>query len=365
DTPARISGDEFAVLLASPTTPGDPVTVVNRTLATAAATPLRFPTGTVTIRASAGVAGGAGDDPEDVLHRADIALYHAKRAGTHGVILYRPGMLDQRADDAALGDDLDHAVTDGQLAVLFQPMVDLRDGHPGGVEALVRWRHPTRGLVSPLTFIPVAERTGAITAIGLYVLEQACRAVHSWQADLPDRRSCYASVNVAPRQLQERTLVDDVLAILDRTGLPPTDLVLEVTESALVDGDPAIPTLAALRRHGIRIAVDDFGTGYSSLHYLARLPVDILKIDRSFVAELDDTPAGAAITEAIIRLSQALHLTTVAEGIETPAQATELTRLGCHTGQGYLYTRPLPADDARRYLTTGITPPAAGRPPRH
>jgi diguanylate cyclase len=237
-------------------------------------------------------------------------------------------------------------------------MFGLDTGRPLAVEALVRWEHPVHGTISPVEFIPVAERTGAITAIGLHVLEDACRRVRDWQRLLG--APFYASVNLSPRQLQEPTLVADVLGVLSSTGLAARDLVLEVTESAVVDEAVAIPALKALREHGIRIAIDDFGTGYSSLHYLTRLPVDILKIDRSFVNELDGTPEGSAVTEAVIRLSQALHLRTVAEGIETGAQADELLLLGCDTGQGYLYARPMPADAVESLLTRSLTPTTGG-----
>jgi EAL domain-containing protein (putative c-di-GMP-specific phosphodiesterase class I) len=250
-------------------------------------------------------------------------------------------MVDRRALDAALAEELAGAAGRGELRVHYQPIVDIGTGTPSGFEALVRWQHPTRGLVPPLDFIPVAERTGLIYDIGLHVLDQACR-------DMVDVRQ-YISVNLSPRQLQRDTLIHDVLAVVRRTGIAPDRLVLEVTESAIVD-DSAIGVLTTLRGHGIRIAVDDFGTGYSSLHYLTRLPVDVLKIDRSFVAELDGTPTGAAIAEAVIRLAQVLRLRTIAEGIETPEQAAELVALGCHTGQGYLYAPPRPADEALNAL---------------
>ncbi|GIF22422.1 diguanylate cyclase (GGDEF)-like protein [Actinoplanes tereljensis] len=346
DVACRIGGDEFVVLQRDVTGEADVVALARRVLATAAKSPIHVDGRAITARASIGAALAAdGDTADDLRHRADIAMYQAKRAGTHDVVVYQPGMLDRRADDAALGEDLEEAVSSGQLRVLYQPMVDLSSGRPVGAEALVRWHHPLRGIVSPLDFIPIAERTGAITGVGLYVLEQACRMVQTW-AGHP-----YVSVNLSARQLQDPTLVGSVRTVLDRTALPPDRLVLEITESAIVDDRVALPALEALRAHGIRIAIDDFGTGYSSLQYLSRLPVDILKIDRSFVAELDNTGRGSAITEAVISLARILDMTTVAEGIETPAQAAELQRLGCRTGQGYLYAKPLAADDAEQYFT--------------
>jgi diguanylate cyclase (GGDEF)-like protein len=352
DTAARIGGDEFAVLLTGIVTAEQAVVAAQRILAAAAANPVRLGDDTLPIRASIGIAPGLPEDTtKELIRRADIAMYQAKRAGAHGYAMHDPAMVDRRAEDAALADDLEGAVGRGELRVLYQPMVDLTTGEPVAVEALVRWQHPTRGIVSPVQFIPIAERTGAIAAIGLFVLEQACAQLAAWRSRVPAGRRLHVSVNLSPRQLQEPTLVHDVLAVLRRTGLAPEHLVLEVTESAIVDEKTGIAALQALRSHGIRIAIDDFGTGYSSLHYLTRLPVDILKVDRAFVAELNGTAEGSAITDAVIRLSQVLHLSTVAEGIETTQQAAELLALGCDTGQGFLYAKPLPAADLDDRMT--------------
>ena len=352
DLAARIGGDEFAVLLLDPGAPEHAAGAAQRILAAAAANPVRLGDDSLPVRASIGItAGRPADTTKELIRRADVAMYQAKRAGTHTWVLHDESMTDRRAEDAALADDLEGAVGRGELYVLYQPMVDLTDGSPVAVEALVRWEHPTRGLVPPVRFIPIAERSGAITALGLFVLERACTQMTAWRARVPAGRRLHVSVNLSPRQLQEPTLVHDVLSVLERTGLAPEHLVLEVTESAIVDEKTSLAALRALRSHGIRIAIDDFGTGYSSLHYLTRLPVDILKIDRSFVAELNGTPEGSAITEAVIRLSQVLHLTTVAEGIETPDQAAELLALGCDTGQGYLYAKPLPAAELDERMT--------------
>jgi EAL domain-containing protein (putative c-di-GMP-specific phosphodiesterase class I) len=329
------------------------VTVVHRILTVAAATPVRLDGEAVPIRASVGIAtGGAGDGAKELLRRADVAMYTAKRSGTHGWQLYDASMVDRRARDAELAEHLRGALADDQFQVLYQPLVELADGRITGVEALLRWHHPKLGSVPPIEFIPIAERSEVINAIGLWVLEQACRQVTAWQERSPELR---ASVNLSPRQLQEPGLVEDVRAVLARTGLPAERLTLEVTESAMVDQEMAVPALRALRTLGVRIAIDDFGTGYSSLHYLTRLPVDSLKIDRSFVSELNGTPEGAAVTEAIVRLSQVLQLNTVAEGIETAGQAAELSDLGCRFGQGYLYARPVPAADLEAMLSVGLT----------
>ncbi|GAA2530732.1 putative bifunctional diguanylate cyclase/phosphodiesterase [Winogradskya humida] len=351
DIAARAGGDEFTLLAHDIRTPGEATAVAHRLLTTVTASPVTIGELTLTLQLSIGISLTQPDTSvEELTQRAAVALYQAERAGKHSYALYDPSMIDRRTEDALLARDLDHAVPDGQLLVLYQPMVDLATGQPRGVEALVRWQHPHRGLISPLDFIPIAERTGAITIIGLHVLEQACHQIQDWRRQLPADRPFYVSVNVSPRQLQEPTLVDDILAVLARTGMKPADLVLEVTESAVVDEQIAIPALRTLREHGIRVAIDDFGTGYSSLHYLTRLPVDILKIDRSFVNELNGTAEGAAVAQAIIHLSKALHLSTVAEGIETTRQATELQHLGCDIGQGYLYARPLVPDDVTAML---------------
>ncbi|MBL7260191.1 bifunctional diguanylate cyclase/phosphodiesterase [Actinoplanes sp. LDG1-01] len=351
DIVARLGGDEFFVVQREVTGPDDAVALARRILSAAVARPLKVGEHSLVLRASIGIAVAApGDSLDDLRRRADLAMYQAKRGAPQSFALYEPGMLDRRRDDDLLGRDLDNAVAGGQLEVRYQPMVDLATGRPIGAEALVRWRHPVRGMVSPLDFIPVAERTGVIAEIGLYVLEQACHQALSWRR--ASGGDFYVSVNVSPRQLQDPDLVADVLATLDRAGLAPQRLVLEVTESAIVDDQVAIPTLQALRAHGVRVAIDDFGTGYSSLQYLTRLPIDILKIDRSFVADLIGTGHGGAVTEAIIRLAQVLDLGTVAEGIETPAQAAELRRLGCRTGQGYHYAKPLTTADALAYFMT-------------
>jgi diguanylate cyclase (GGDEF)-like protein len=354
-TPARVGGDEFAMVLTD-STAEHATAVARRILSVAAANPTLLDNDIVPVRTSIGIASAEpGDTADSLMRRADVAMYHCKRAGTHTFAVYDPTMIDRRSEDAALSGHLDSALNRGELHVLYQPLVDLSDGMPIAAEALIRWQHPTRGLVSPVQFIPIAERSGAITRIGLWVLEQALQHLKTFQDQAPADRPMHISVNLSPRQLQEPTIVHDILAVLHRTDTDPCHLVLEVTESALVNETSGIAALRALRTHGIRIAIDDFGTGYSSLQYLTRLPVDILKIDRSFVAELNGTPEGASVTEAILRLSQVLHLTTVAEGIETPQQASELQELGCDTGQGYLYAKPLPAAELADLLGHRMT----------
>jgi EAL domain-containing protein (putative c-di-GMP-specific phosphodiesterase class I) len=268
-----------------------------------------------------------------------MAMYAAKRRGRHDAELWHPTLHEAAAEQDSIEADLARAATDGQLRVYYQPIVALTTGEITGLEALVRWQHPVHGLIFPDRFIPVAEHTGAIDEIGLWVLEQAAAQVQQWQRQIG--RNLYVSVNLSPRQLGNPELPEQVRAALATSALDPHNLVLELTETALVHEADATEPLEALRALGARIAVDDFGTGYSSLRYLTRLPVDILKLDRCFVSELNGEPQGSAVAEAVLRLAQALHLDTVAEGIEEQAQATELALLGYHSGQGYHYAKPM------------------------
>jgi PAS domain S-box-containing protein len=338
---ARLGGDEFAVLLTGVRREDLAIAVARRIL-TELVEPFHAAGKPVYVRASIGIAvsGGCADSASLMLHRADVAMYHAKRYAPEGWQLYADGLADRAPGSAALEVDLRTAVRGGQLRLRYQPIVALDSGALTGLEALVRWEHPTRGWLSPAAFVPLAETCGMIGELGQWVLENACDQVVAWQRRLvPDQRISL-NVNLSPRELEHDSLADRVLSTLRRTGLDPTDLVLEVTEGALV-GESAIPRLAALGEHGIRIAVDDFGIGYSSLRYLTRLPIDIVKLDRCFVAELNGTKEGAAVAEAVVRLGEVLRLDTVVEGVENSAQVEELLLLGYRTGQGYHFAQPL------------------------
>jgi diguanylate cyclase (GGDEF)-like protein len=338
----RLGGDEFGVVLTGVDDDAAAQAVAARITA-AMDRPLSIKGHLVHPRASLGIAVSGPTTPEvgDLLHHADVALYLAKRRRDSPWHLYAQSMEEERQQATALEADLRRAVRGGQLRLQYQPIVTLDRGELVGVEALVRWAHPQRGLLPPLVFIPLAEETGLIGELTAWVLEQACRQVGSWQRRLAPGQRLQLNVNLSPRQLGQPTLIDGVLDTLRRTGFDPGDLVLEVTETALVDSESGVPTLTALSEHGIRIALDDFGTGYSSLRYLAQLPVDVLKVDRCFVETLNGTVKGSAVTQAVIRLGQILRLDTVAEGIESQAQADELTLHGCRTGQGYHFARPL------------------------
>ncbi len=347
DTAGRLGGDEFAVVIDQVTGPEDAVAVAQRIVAKLR-DPIRVGEHALLTHTSIGIAlsGEGAAESDELLHRADLAMYAAKRRGTHGYELYGHIPDDHELRRAQLETDLRLALDREELVVHYQPIVTLHDGNIVGVEALVRWRHPSRGLILPGEFIPVAEETGLIQELGAWVLEHAGGQVRTWQERFPQTRPLQLSVNLSPRQVQDPHLVQDVTALLRRIGLDPRTLVLELTENVFMhDTDEAVAKLAALKQLGIRIAIDDFGTGYSSLGYLTHLPVDILKIDRCFIAELGTGSEGSVVAEAVVRLSQALHLDTVAEGVEEAGQAKGLRELGCPLGQGYYFARPLSSAD--------------------
>jgi diguanylate cyclase (GGDEF)-like protein len=349
DLAARLGGDEFAVLLNGVRETDEAVGVANRILLRAQQ-PIEIAGHVLRIRASVGiaVAAAADLDVDQLLHRADQAMYVAKRRQTHSWQLYAEGAME---DDQ---DTMRRLVTDaeliGQLRLVYQPIVALTTGDLVAVEALVRWQHPTRGLVPPLEFIPLAEEAGSIHEIGMWVIDESSRQVAAWRRRLSPGRRLDLTVNLSPLQLLQDNLAGDVLEALRRNDFAPTDFVAEVTEGGVVEEGAAIAQLEELRAQGVRIALDDFGTGYSSLRYLTRLPVDILKLDRCFVGELNGRPEGSAVAEAVVRLAQILHLDTVAEGIEDRDQATELTLHGYHNAQGFLFSRPLSAEQMDRVI---------------
>jgi len=351
DTVGRLGGDEFAVVLGDIDTADNAIAVASRILA-ALGEPMTVGGATLSVKASIGIAVAEPGrvTTDELLNHADMAMYHAKRELDGGWAVYEDGMTQERAGHG-LAADLSQAVADGQLHLEYQPIISLDGGQFVGVEALARWVHPTRGPVPPAEFIPVAERSSLINEIGFWALREGCRQVRAWQAGYTGHERISLSVNLSPRQLQNEGLVDEVMSILAETGFDARDLVLEVTESAVVQDESAITALTALNERGIRIALDDFGTGYSGLRYLTRLPVDILKIDRCFVAELNRTAQGSAVTEAVIRLGEVMRLDIVAEGVETADQAAELTLLGCTNGQGFYFARPMKSSAVEAFLT--------------
>jgi EAL domain-containing protein (putative c-di-GMP-specific phosphodiesterase class I) len=285
---------------------------------------------------------------EDLVRDADIAMYQAKAAGKNQVVTFVPQMETLANDRLQLVIDLQRAIEQDEFVVHFQPIIDLRGRTMTGVEVLVRWDHPTRGRLAPVEFITAAEENGMIVDIGRMVLRESCRRAVQWHLT---ERGLSLAVNLSARQLSSTTLLDDVRLVLDETGFEPSSLVLEITETTIMrDADAATGRLRALKELGVRLAIDDFGTGYSSLAYLRQIPVDILKIDRSFVADLHDSPEAAAIVHSLIELGKTLDLELIAEGVELELQLNELERQRCNMAQGYYFARPMPAEDLASML---------------
>jgi EAL domain-containing protein (putative c-di-GMP-specific phosphodiesterase class I) len=310
------------------------------------------------VQASVGVAGAVrGTTLDTLLRHADVAMYAAKHRGKAGFVRYVPGMEEPVLAHVQLGGELRRALDEGEFLVWYQPVMGLEDGRVIGVEALVRWQHPTRGLVPPAEFIPAAERTGLIVPLGRWVLRETCRQAVAWLAEFGPDALQKAGPNVSARQLHDPDFVADVRDALRDSGLSSDRLVLELTESAVLRGQQVSRTLHELDRMGIKLALDDFGTGESSLSLLRSFPAAIVKLDKSFVdgIEIEDGSSAAAdarqaVARAVIQLAGALRLDTVAEGIENADQARRLRELGYTLGQGYHLARPMPAEEMTRML---------------
>ncbi|HEY4189033.1 MAG TPA: EAL domain-containing protein [Candidatus Limnocylindrales bacterium] len=361
DVAARLGGDEFAILLLDDPDLGAAVTVATRLIAAFAIT---FPVMGQDLKCSAsiGIAAALGptDHADDLLRNADVAMYTAKQAGKNRFAVFEPTMHAAIVARHAMSTELSHAVDDGEIDVYYQPVLSLATGMTYGVEALARWRHPTRGFVEPDEFIPLAEESGAILALGRAVLFEACREAAPWRGDNGEGISL--TVNLAAAQLAQETFIDDLVDILRSTGFPASRLVLEMTETVMfTDTQTTIARLTALRDLGVRIAVDDFGTGYSSLGYLRRFKVDILKIAREFIATSGSGPDGWAFASAIVALGRSLGLRIIAEGIEDADQLEQLREMGCEFGQGYLFAKAMPGEAMAEHLQPPATRRAAGR----
>jgi diguanylate cyclase (GGDEF)-like protein/PAS domain S-box-containing protein len=371
DTAARMGGDEFAVLLEDIQGTQDATDVAERVLQ-GLRQPVQVAGKDVYVSTSIGI---AVDDPgaraDQLLRNADLAMYTAKRLGKNRYELFAPEMHAAAVERLEVEADLRRACERGELHLDYQPIVSLATGELASVEALVRWAHPVRGVLPPTMFVEFAEESGLIEDIGRWVLGEACTQVRRWQLDHPRSRPLTVSVNVSPRQLRNPALVDDVVAVLERTGLDAGCLTLEITEGAMMhDTEVALAHLQALKALGVRLALDDFGTGYSSLSYLQRFPIDVLKVDRSFVQRVEHGPEESALARAIVRLAQTLRMTAVAEGVENARQADVLRDMGCGFAQGFHLCRPVPADAIDALLAEGTifggAPATAGsRPPSH
>jgi diguanylate cyclase (GGDEF)-like protein/PAS domain S-box-containing protein len=350
DLVARIGGDEFAALLHGVEREPDALAVVHR-IQRLLAEPVAVGDVEMSTSASIGVALGAcADTPEGILAAADRAMYRAKTLGDGHHGFSEPGMLAHEAALLQVEKDLRRAIARDELTLRFQPIVCLRDGRLEGLEALVRWNHPRRGLLGPQAFLPVAEETGTIIEVDRWVLGAAARQLKAWD-EHPLLRDVPVSVNFSGRHVVHPRVVQDVQQTLRDCGVRPGRLIMEITETALVeDFQTAASVLAALRAHGVGICLDDFGTGYSSLGYLRQLGFDRLKIDRSFVQHMGDSPADEAIVRGIVALAEALSLTLTAEGVETAGQCAALRRLGCRDAQGYHFARPMDLDELGAWL---------------
>ena len=348
DTCARLGGDEFAVLLEGISGPDGAVVVAQRILA-AMAEPLSIFGSDVAVQGSVGITLGTGDQTtSEILRSADLAMYRAKGDGKGRYALFEPSMHEGVFERLALKADLQRAVIDQEFDVYYQPIVSLRSGAVAGVEALLRWRHPERGLLLPGEFIGLAEETGLTLPLGRLALHRACAQVAHWRR--VGDESLGVSVNVSAKQLSSRLLPSEVSAALNASSLDPSALTLEITESVLLDNQAVIGRLEELRALGVRIAIDDFGTGYSSLDYLRRFPVDTLKIAKTFVDELGSGSEQERLVAAIVRLGSTLGLETVAEGIEKVSQRDRLLALKCPLGQGYFFSEPVAAAELSQLL---------------
>ncbi|MCT4354017.1 aminotransferase class I/II-fold pyridoxal phosphate-dependent enzyme [Streptomyces sp. Je 1-79] len=352
DTAARLGGDEFAVLIEGAKEPGDAEALAAQIVHTLSQ-PFHLTDGAVSVSTSVGVATVLDSaHAEELLGHADLALYAAKAAGKKRWRRFRPELHSRLVDRHELQEGMDTAIADRAFALRYQPIVEVAGGAVAGFEALIRWPHARRGMVPPEQFIALAEESGHIMPLGAWVLEHAALDVARWQRARPGRaQQLYANVNVSPRQFRDPGLLDDVRRTLSSSGLAPGSLVLELTETVLMRKDEQIrTTMRALRELGVSIAIDDFGTGFSSLSYLREFPIDVLKVDKSFIDDITTDRQQVALVEGIVRIADVLGLKVVAEGIEHEAQRELLADMGCQYGQGYLFARPMTAHQAESFL---------------
>jgi len=356
DMVARLAGDEFGILLEDIRDVSSTLHVVTRILQKLQL-PFELNEHEVFSTISFGivVSGPEYLQPDAMLRDANLAMVGAKEQGGGAYMVFNRCMHDQAVRRMELEMDLRHALERGEFQAYYQPIVDLRRNALAGFEALVRWNHPTKGLISPLEFIPVTEETGMIVPLGRWMLQEACRQLKHWQSELPNAGELTVSVNLSGKQVQQAGLLDDVRDALAASGLSPLSLKLEITESAMMqDTERATRLLEQLKAMGIRILLDDFGTGYSSLAYLHRLPIDTLKVDRSFVRHLHENQTDRHFVETIVHLAQRLNQDIICEGVELEEQADILAAMGVGYIQGFLYSRPVAANEAEMLILSGF-----------
>ena len=346
---SRLGGDEFTLIVSNITSTTDAL-VVARRISRAMRVPLALDGRNFSLTASIGIAifPDDGTDADSLLKHADTALYQAKREGRDNSQLYSASLTARAVDRIELENALRQAVAGQELRVVYQPIIELGSGNTISVEALLRWDHPARGAIAPSVFIPLAEETGLIGALGSFVLQTVCRDMTHWCEVGLD---CRVALNVSPRQLTRPELVPELFETIDRHGIAPSNIELEITEGAVMENFAATASaLEAFRKRGVRIALDDFGTGYSSLGSLSQIPIDVIKIDRSFVSRLPDDERSVSIVQAILALATALDIDVTAEGVETPEQAQMLRTMLCHYGQGYHFSRPTGAAEVAQFI---------------
>ena len=365
DLASRFGGDEFVLLLEELESPREALRIVKRA-GRKIQDPIRIDGQEIQISASCGVmlSPAPSENAEDMLRNANIALHRAKEEGRNKIRVFSSKMREAAVEHMALENDLRRALTRDEFLVHYQPILNLEDSSLTGFEALVRWKHPEKGIVPPGDFIPAAEDSGLIVDIGALVLERACADVSRWSRDMPEAKNLLLSVNLSARQFSDPTLVERVRSVLRQTGMQPQRLKLEITESTIMENaDLAVEKLGRLKELGIQISIDDFGTGYSSMSYLQRFPLDHLKIDLSFVSRMNADTESQEIVKAIIQLAHSLGLKVIAEGVEHANQHELLHGMQCEYGQGYLFSRPVPGPEAEAYirsrLTVAVPAPAA------
>ncbi|GAB4228058.1 MAG: hypothetical protein Kow00121_56910 [Elainellaceae cyanobacterium] len=352
DLAARLGGDEFVLLLEEIGGVQEVLRVADRILENLRS-PIRLGTHEVVMSASIGIVIGSSayENSLDLLRDADIAMYSAKAKGKSCYAVFNPVMHIQALKQLELEHDLRRAIERQEFTLFYQPIVSLASGQIAGFESLVRWQHPVKGMISPADFIPVAEETGLIVPLGSWILREACQQLASWQQQFSAAASLKVSVNLSVKQLREADLLAQIQQVLQETGLPGTSLALEITESILMEDIEVISyVLEQLRASQVQISIDDFGTGFSSLSYLHRLPVNNLKIDRSFISNLLDSERNLNVTKTIITLADELGINAIAEGIETQEQLRQLKLFGCELGQGYLFRAPVAAETAQSLI---------------